>query len=90
MAEKEIVVFNRGIRDYQTSSGVLKPQTSLALPEKEAKGLLDYSDVIDFEKVSPNANAKITDLEKENKTLKEEVKTLRSEPKGTLTKKRKK
>lgn len=95
----DIVVFNRGIRNYTTSWGILKPQTSITLPEKEAKGLLDYTDVINFSKVSPDASAKIEELKKENAELKAKVEqhapklekqAPKSEPKESTAKKRKK
>ncbi len=70
-AKKEIAVFNRGLRTYTTSKGQLTPQTSLTLPEKEAKSLMDYHDVVDFSKVAPRGGEK--KLEAENKKLRAEL-----------------
>ena len=89
----EIVVFNRGIRIYGTSRGKLNPQMSISLPEKEARALLDYTDIVNFEKVSPHASARMKELEKENEALKakvQETETPKSKPKETTTAKRKK
>lgn len=89
----DIVVFNRGIRKYKTSRGELNPQTSISLPEKEAKDLLDYPDVVNFSKVSPDAAAKMKELEKENAALKAKVQeneAPKSEPKEKTIAKRKK
>ena len=74
------VVFNRGIREYHTSKGILKPQTSIELPEKEAKDMLDYSDIIDHEKVAPGQSSKVKQLQQENQELKDKLAKKESEP----------
>lgn len=75
---KKITVLNRSTKSYQTSVGWLAPNEAQEVPEAEAKGLLDYPNMVDAAKyVSPEmADAK---LREENYSLKQEVADLKKQ-----------
>ena len=59
MAEKTIIVFNKGQRVISLSGDrQLEPGKTLELSEKEAKALLDYHDIVNVAQMSRNDNDK--------------------------------
>lgn len=91
--EKTIAIFNRGQRTYHVHSGKniknaqgvevpeiidLAPGVTLKLPERVAKDLLGYPDLVDFTKYIP-ADKETENLREENAKLKDRVTQLEAE-----------
>jgi septal ring factor EnvC (AmiA/AmiB activator) len=78
--KKDVVLMNRGPRDFTVASGVLKAGGSLAVTAEEAKQLMSYRDVVDASKIvnlpkedSAGLKKELGKLEKENEKLTEQL-----------------
>ncbi len=71
-ATEKVMILNRGPRSYHLLDGtILGPGLSAEVSEAEAKGLLDYKDLVDASKIvkSPSTDA----LRKENAELRRQL-----------------